>query len=76
MDNGLRYERSADQSQIEFSDADWAGDIDNQHSTMANLFVMSGGAINWLSRKQPVVALSTGEAEYVALTAATQRLYG
>ena len=26
--------------------------------------VMSGGAISWLSKKQPVVALSTTEAEY------------
>ena len=37
---------------------------------------MSGGAISWLSKKQPVVALSTTEAEYVALGAATQRLFG
>ena len=33
---------------------------------------MSGGAISWLSRKQTVVALSTTEAEYVALSTATQ----
>ena len=57
----------ADNSIIGFSDADWAGDLDNCHSTSGNLFVMSGGAISWLSKKQPVVALSTTEAEYVAL---------
>ena len=33
---------------------------------------MAGGAISWLSKKQAVVALSTSEAEYVALSSATQ----
>ena len=33
---------------------------------------MSGGAISWFSRKQPVVAMSTTEAEYVALIVAIQ----
>ena len=33
---------------------------------------MSGGAISWLSKKQQIVTLSTAEAEYVALSAATQ----
>ena len=68
---GLKYERSDDSSLIGFSDADWAGDMDNRHSTTGNLFVMSGGAISWLSRKQSVVTLST-EAEYIALSKATQ----
>ena len=49
---------AADGSLIGFSDADWAGDMDNRHSTIGNLFIMSGGAISWLSRKQPVVTLS------------------
>ena len=44
------------------------------HSTSGNLFVISGGAISWLSKKQPVVALLTTEAEYVALRAATQEV--
>ena len=48
---GLKYDRSDDSSLIGFSDADWAGDMDNRHSTTGNLFVMSGGAISWLSRK-------------------------
>ena len=30
---GLRYERSADDSQIGFSDTDWARDMDDRHST-------------------------------------------
>ena len=33
---------------------------------------MSGGAISWLSHKQSTVALSTAEAEYIALGSATQ----
>ena len=33
---------------------------------------MAGGAINWLSKKQATVALSTSEAEYVALSSAAQ----
>ena len=33
---------------------------------------MSGGAISRFSRKQPVVALSTAEAKYVALSTTTQ----
>ena len=31
-----------------------------------------GGAISWKSRKQPTIALSTCEAEYMALVATTQ----
>ena len=72
IDLGLMYKQTDDNSLIGFSDADWAGDMDNRHSTTGNLFMMSGGAISWLSRKQPVVALSTTEAEYVALSTAAQ----
>ena len=33
---------------------------------------MNGGAVSWKSQHQPTVALSTAEAEYMALTAAIQ----
>ena len=36
------------------------------------LFQMSGAAVSWRSKKQPCVALSTAEAEYVALASAAQ----
>ena len=54
------------------SDADWAGDLDDRHSTTGNLFTMAGGAISWTSKKQASVSLSTAEAEYIALSTATQ----
>ena len=72
IDLCIKYERSADNRLVGFSDADWAGDLTDRHSTTGNLFMMSGAAIDWISKKQPVVALSTTEAEYVALSAATQ----
>ena len=37
-----------------------------------NLFLMAKGPISWMSKKQPVIALSTSEAEYVAICAAAQ----
>ena len=55
-----------------YSDADWAADTEDRRSTSGNLFLMPNGAINWASQKQPTVALSTGEAEYIALCLATQ----
>ena len=54
-----------------FSDADWAGDMDDRHSTSGNVFSFAKGAVSWLSKKQATVALSTAEAEYVALSMAT-----
>ena len=55
-----------------YSDADWASDLDNRHSTTGNVFLMSGGAVSWLSQKQATVALSTAKAEYIALSSAIQ----
>uniref|UniRef100_A0A1X7U146 Reverse transcriptase Ty1/copia-type domain-containing protein n=1 Tax=Amphimedon queenslandica TaxID=400682 RepID=A0A1X7U146_AMPQE len=72
IDLSLKFDRSTSKTLIGFTDADWAGDRDDRHSTTENLFMMSGGAVSWLSRKQPVVALSTTEAEYIALCLATQ----
>lgn len=55
-----------------YSDADWAGDRDDRKSTTGNVHLLGNGAISWLSKKQSTVALSTSEAEYIALCSATQ----
>lgn len=51
-----------------FVDSDWVGDIDSRRSTGAYVFTMFGSAISWMSKRQPVVSLSTIEAEYMAAT--------
>ena len=67
----LQYEAS-DKDMEGYSDADWAAYSYDRRSTSGNVFVMSNGAISWASQKQPTVALSTVEAEYIALCLATQ----
>ena len=67
----LRYHKDGE-SVIGFSDADWGGDLDDRHSTTGNVFMLASGAVSWISKKQAVVALSTSEAEYVALSMAAQ----
>ena len=70
---GLEYSKqNGDGNLVGFSDADWAGDPNDRKSTSGYIFVMNGGAISWKSRKQTCVALSTAEAEYVALASAAQ----
>ena len=49
-------------------DSDWADDVDRRRSTSAYIFTLFGGAINWMSKRQVVVTLSTTEAEYMATT--------
>jgi hypothetical protein len=49
-----------------FSDADYAGDVDSAHSTSGHTVFIGQSLVNWSSRRQPVVAKSTTEAEYIA----------
>ena len=70
-DLALKYHKSVDGALTGYSDADWAGDLDDRHSTSGNRFIMAG-TISWTSKKQATVALSTAEAEYIALNTATQ----
>ena len=68
----LRFVKTVNDTLTGYSDADWAGDLDDRHSTSGNLFIMAGGTISWTSKKQATVSLSTAEAEYIALSTATQ----
>ncbi|KAF7354303.1 Retrovirus-related pol polyprotein [Mycena venus] len=54
-------------------DADCAGDIDTRRSTSGEVFTMSGGPVSWSLKRQATVALSTTEAEYVALARSAQQ---
>ena len=52
------FTRSGSADCIGFSDADWAGDIDDRKSTSGYLFQVGGASISWKSKKQSCVALS------------------
>jgi hypothetical protein len=54
-----------------FTDADW-GSQEHRHSISGYVFMIDGGAVSWSSKKQPIVALSTTEAEYIAATHAAK----
>ena len=70
----LTYVKHWPEAIIGYSDADWAGDVKDRRSTSGSVFLLGGGAITWSSRKQSSVALSTVEAEYMALSVATQEV--
>ena len=55
-----------------YSDADWANDATTRKSRTAYVFRYGDAVVSWASKRQPTVALSTTEAEYMALTQATK----
>jgi hypothetical protein len=72
LDVGLRFGGSAEEALAGYADADFAGCISTRRSTSRFVFKLNGGAISWASRRQECAALSTTEAEYIALCAAAR----
>lgn len=57
---------------VGYCDADWATDTEDRRSCSGYVFTFQGAAISWCSKRQPTIALSTTEAEYMSLSTATQ----
>ncbi|KAK4400105.1 Retrovirus-related Pol polyprotein from transposon TNT 1-94 [Sesamum angolense] len=53
-----------------YVDSNYANDRDSRRSTTSYVFTLCGACISWKSQLQNIVALSTTEAEYIALTEA------
>ena len=70
-ENEILYSRS-DSNCVGFSDADWGGDLNDHKSISGYVFQIGGTAISWKSKKQACVALSTVEAECIALASTAQ----
>jgi len=72
MDKGLVFDNNSSCILQGFSDADWAGDHQNRRSTTGCTFIFGGAAVSWGSKLLKTVALSTMEAEYMTLCAASK----
>jgi len=57
---------------VGWTDSNWAQDPDNCRFTSGFAFDVGGGVISWSSKKQPTVATSSVEAEYIASANATK----
>lgn len=55
-----------------YCDADWASDLDERKSTTGYIFTFQSGAISWSSKRQSTIALSSTEAEFMAMVSAIQ----
>ena len=69
---GLKFNYSNNFELYGYSDSDWAGCVMSRKSTSGQLFRIGGCTVSWRSKKQSVVALSSTEAEYIALCEAAQ----
>ena len=61
---------------ISFIDSDFGGDKEDRKNTSGYVFMLGFEVVSWCSKKQPIVTLSTTEAEFVAaIVCATQAIW-
>lgn len=58
--------RNTDAESIGYTDADQASNQNDRKSISGDVYMIGGGAITWNSKEQPIVALSSWEAEYIS----------
>ncbi|CAM8880172.1 unnamed protein product [Rhodiola kirilowii] len=70
LDRGLLFGGDQLTSEIVegFVDSDYAGSVDTRKSQTGLVFMVFGTAMSWKANLQKVVALSTTEAEFMAIT--------
>lgn len=51
MEYGIWYDRRETSNLLAYTNSDYAGDIDDSRSTSGYVFLLSGGAVAWVSRK-------------------------
>ncbi|GKB97749.1 transposable element [Tanacetum coccineum] len=71
-DVGLIYGGDREYLVAGYSDSDYAADLDARRSLTGYVFTIGNSVVSWKATLQPSVALSTTEAEYMALTEAAK----
>jgi hypothetical protein len=70
-DSSLHYTKSDNLKLVGYCDASWANN-DDYSSISGFAFQFGTSLVSWSSKKQPIIALSSTEAEFVAVTSAAQ----
>nr|GEY02293.1 retrovirus-related Pol polyprotein from transposon TNT 1-94 [Tanacetum cinerariifolium] len=68
IDMGLWYPKDSSFKLIAFSDVDHARCIDTRKSTSRGIQFLGDKLVSWMSKKQDCTAMSSAEAEYMALS--------
>ena len=71
---GLQINKSSSLLVSAFTDADWAGCLDDRRSTRGFDVFVGPNLVSWSARKQATVSRSSTEAEYKALANATAEI--
>ena len=71
---GLNIRKSKSMMVSAFSNADWAGNVDDRRSTGGFAVFLGSNLISWSARKQATVSRSSTEAEYKAFADATAEM--
>ena len=74
IDYGIFYEANVPIQLVGYTNSDLGGSIDDSRSISGYVFNLGSGAICWSLKTQPIVALSTTEAEYKAFFSATREI--
>ncbi|CAA7029216.1 unnamed protein product [Microthlaspi erraticum] len=72
LDVELLYTKDKNLDIQGYCDSDYAADLDKRRSISGYVFTVGGNVVSWKSNLQRVAALSTTEAEYIALTEAVK----
>ncbi|KAJ9673020.1 hypothetical protein PVL29_026342 [Vitis rotundifolia] len=74
LELGLWYPFDTHSDVACYTDADWAGNVDDRKSTVGGCFYIGNCLVAWMSKKQNFVLLSIVEVEYIAADSCCSQL--
>lgn len=74
IDVGIAYNKEGPKLLECYSDADYGGCVTTGRSTTGVVATYAGGALSWMSQRQPTVSTSTTEAEIIAASEAAKEV--
>ncbi|XP_031249592.1 secreted RxLR effector protein 161-like [Pistacia vera] len=74
LNHGLLFTKKEHFPLEAYADADWASDVNDRRSTSGYAVFIGGNLVQWSSKKQKLVSLSSTEAEYRSLSQVSTEL--